>query len=719
MSSTASPALPIGYRLGEYEIEAMLGQGGFGITYRAKDVRLGSLVAIKEYFPQTFASRAHDGSTIYPNTSATASDAENYRWGLMAFLEEAQALAKFKHPHIVRVLRFMEANRTAYLVMEYEEGEPLSAYLRQHGGYVDEPMLLGVFLPILTGLQAVHDAGLLHLDIKPDNIYLRANGQPMLIDFGSARQFRSGSDASRRVALSRGYAALEQYPDKGERGPWTDVYGVGASLYRCITGEEPVDSLKRQTTLAKKRIDPQVPASRFERPLYAKHIRESVDAATQLDAAARPQTARALQNGLMGKGLSDEAAAPFVPFGRGAGFIGVTPVREERRRRTRRGPLEALVAFLVLVGTAVVVTPKMMVDLGYLTPGELLQRADDWRASARDVGRIINERVFGVRERPVEAPPRPVLPRPARRQAPEPRKVVAFSGTPKVVREVRIAQPAVSLAFVGDGSRFANAMEDGTVQLRNAETGEWLRTFVSKTGTPGIVAASSDGRWLAMTAADHVIKLWDAETDRPPLMLSGNADVVTALAFAPDGDLLASAAADEKVLLWNVETGQRVVEPMTARAKVFALAFSPNGRVLSAADEAGGVQSWEVPSGAEMSYFLAAHDAVTALAYSADGKWMATGGRDHFLKLWSVGLGRKDRVFNATPETVEGLAFTPDRRWLLAVGSDETVRAWNLEDGGGTRFPHAPSHDVHALAFSADGSALATAGDDNTIRLWK
>ena len=295
MSSTASCALPIGYKLGEYEIETVLGQGGFGITYRARDVHLGSRVAIKEYFPQAFAARDHDGNTIYANTGHTASDAENYRWGLSAFLEEAQALAKFKHPHIVRVLRFMEANGTAYLVMEYEQGEPLSAYLRAHGGFLDEPMLLGVFLPILTGLQAVHDAGLLHLDIKPDNIYLRTNGQPMLIDFGSARQIRRGSGASQRVALSRGYAAIEQYPDKGERGPWTDVYGVGTSIYRCVTGKEPVDSLEREMTFAKKRVDPLVPATLLERPLYAKHIRETVDAATQLDAGARPQTAEILR----------------------------------------------------------------------------------------------------------------------------------------------------------------------------------------------------------------------------------------------------------------------------------------------------------------------------------------------------------------------------------------------------------------------------------------
>jgi serine/threonine protein kinase len=165
-----SNALPATYRLGEYVIENVLGHGGFGITYLARDTKLSSQVAIKEYFPQAFALRDRQ-STIMPTTDG----GENYRWGLQEFLKEARALAKFKHNHIVRVLRFLEANGTAYMVMEYEQGESLATYLTKTGGFLNEPTLLSIFLPILGGLQAVHDAGLLHLDIKPENIYLRSN----------------------------------------------------------------------------------------------------------------------------------------------------------------------------------------------------------------------------------------------------------------------------------------------------------------------------------------------------------------------------------------------------------------------------------------------------------------------------------------------------------------------------------------------------------------
>ena len=167
----SSDALPYGYELHDYSIESVLGTGGFGITYLAHDSKLGTRVAIKEYFPQDLARR-NEQMTIVPMPGAAA---ETFEWGRRQFLKEAQALAQFKHNNIVRVLRFLELNGTASMIMEYEQGQGLQDYI-QSKGRPDERMLLQVFLPILNGLQAVHRAGLLHLDIKPDNIYLRAQG---------------------------------------------------------------------------------------------------------------------------------------------------------------------------------------------------------------------------------------------------------------------------------------------------------------------------------------------------------------------------------------------------------------------------------------------------------------------------------------------------------------------------------------------------------------
>ncbi|MDH5648212.1 MAG: serine/threonine protein kinase, partial [Gammaproteobacteria bacterium] len=302
-----SNVLQNGYQLGEYAIESVLGKGGFGITYLARDTKLGARVAIKEYFPQGLAVRNQQLAIVSKPGNAT----KDYQWGLQQFLKEAQALARFKHNHIVRVLRFLELNGTAYMIMEYEQGQGLQDYMKENG-QLDEKMLLQIFVPVLNGLQAVHSAGLLHLDIKPDNIYLRADGQPMLIDFGSARQTARGPDAEERIALTPAYAAIEQYPDKGKQGPWTDIYSIGASLYHCISGKQPVDALRRYQSLLKYKADPLTPASKLEQSGYSEYLRECVDWAMQIYPSHRPKGAIELQEGLMGKGRPNKKSQPII-----------------------------------------------------------------------------------------------------------------------------------------------------------------------------------------------------------------------------------------------------------------------------------------------------------------------------------------------------------------------------------------------------------------------
>jgi hypothetical protein len=715
-------ALPVDYKLGEYTILSVLGHGGFGITYLARDTRLGSLVAVKEYFPRAFATR-EAGATIRPHTGTHVTDAENYHWGLQEFLKEAQALARFKHNHIVRVLRFLEANGTAYMVMEYEEGESLTSYLRKHRGFLSEPVLLGVFLPVLNGLQAVHDAGLLHLDIKPDNIYLRAGGQPLLIDFGCARQVRSGATASGKVALSRGYCALEQYPNHGERGPWTDVYSMGATLYRCITGKEPVDALVRHTTIARGKIDPLPPAAKLERPLYAPHIRECADRTMRLKPEERPPSAYALQNGLMGKEMKAERRAPVVPFGRGSGFIGIarTVMSKRRRKVVRRGALEKLFAFFLFLATALIVTPKILVDTGTITEDEVYGWLDVVKtaphAAGRELKRFIDEQVLGARRTPTVRTGGDA-PLPVRKPGVD-KPPAAFDVSKKTAHTLKAHAPAVSLAFLQQGAVLATALDDGAVQLWNAETGEWQRTFSTKTKSAGVVAVAPDGHRLAMTGDEYGIRLWDVEENKSAGHLPGHADAVTALAFAPDGKVLASAGRDQALILWDMENPRRLRDLAKSRAEPLALAFSPNGRVLAVGDAAGGIQYWEMPAGKELAYSLAQNSAITALAYSPDGKWLASGGKGGFLKLWRAGLDRNDRALAGAPETVHALAFSPDGKWLIVSGDSEAVQLWNLETDEMSHRLTGHNHNVYALAVSPDGKLVASAGDDKKVRIWK
>ena len=218
MAAEYQHTLPVGIDVEQYEIKNVLGAGGFGITYKGWDNRLHRDVALKEFLPVELAVRGKDDISVQPRDAKTRKE---YTFGLKKFLEEARMLARFKEPNIVRVTNFLEANGTAYLVMDYEEGESLAQYLGRHH-ILSEDQLNAIFIATLHGLRAVHDKSVLHRDIKPGNIYLRKDGTPMLIDFGAARQALGEQTHSMTGIVTVGYAPFEQYSARGKQGPWTD-----------------------------------------------------------------------------------------------------------------------------------------------------------------------------------------------------------------------------------------------------------------------------------------------------------------------------------------------------------------------------------------------------------------------------------------------------------------------------------------------------------------
>ena len=229
-----------------YRIGRVLGRpGGFGVTYLAWDSHLQQRVAVKEYLPKEKVAR--DPSTL--NVTAHLEEQVAYfNFGLDQFLSEARMIAKFDHPNIVRVRNFFRAYGTAYLVMDYYEGRSLGDYLSQLGQEVATDAAGQMMLAVLDGLQFVHDRGVLHRDVKPHNIYMTNTGRVILLDFGAARQASGISVDSISVVLSEGYAPLEQYQKNSPQGPWTDIYGVGATLYRMLKGAPPPVALDRLGT---------------------------------------------------------------------------------------------------------------------------------------------------------------------------------------------------------------------------------------------------------------------------------------------------------------------------------------------------------------------------------------------------------------------------------------------------------------------------------------
>ncbi len=273
------PALPVDTRLDRYRITQVLGGGGFSIVYLAADTETAQPVIIKEYIPSRLAGRREDLSVV----PKTEDDAGRFSRGRQLFFQEASALATLKHPNIVNVLNFFRANGTVYMVMEYQEGKNLQAYLTARRGNLSETFLRTVFPPLLDGLALIHSRDLLHLDIKPGNIHIQPGGQPLLLDFGAVHGFPQSRQSQPGQIISPGFSPIEQYDVNGYVGPWTDIYALGATMRACIEGRPPPPARERheRDTLKSAR-------SAF-RKRYSDGLLQAIDWAMEIDPLLRPQ----------------------------------------------------------------------------------------------------------------------------------------------------------------------------------------------------------------------------------------------------------------------------------------------------------------------------------------------------------------------------------------------------------------------------------------------
>jgi serine/threonine protein kinase len=290
MASQANQALAEGTRLDKYRIVRTLAAGGFSIVYLAHDDN-DTPVVIKEYLPAGLALR----SDAAQPPKIAAADLPRFRYGMKSFFEEGRALAGLQHPNVVRVLNFFRANETVYLVMRYERGRSLQQHILGRKGLPDEIWVRSTFAQLLNGLREVHTNKLLHLDIKPANVFLRTDGSPLLIDFGAARQTLSAEAEQLAPTYTPGFAAPEQYARKGELGPWTDIYSVGATVYSCLAGAAP------QAAHLRLEKDQLVPARRAWDDHYSSVLLDIIDWCLRLEHLERPQSVFALQKALLGE----------------------------------------------------------------------------------------------------------------------------------------------------------------------------------------------------------------------------------------------------------------------------------------------------------------------------------------------------------------------------------------------------------------------------------
>ena len=276
---------------GSYRIERLIGSGGFGITYRAEDINLKTTVALKEYYPGEFGQRDANLS-VRPKSERHRA---TFDWGRTSFLREAQTLARFRHPGIVRVSRVFEANATAYMVMDFEQGQSFEAWLESLGRRPTQAELDRITAPLLEALETLHAADLLHRDIAPDNILIRQDGTPVLLDFGAAR--RAVAEMSRALTgiIKVGYSPHEQYAADGRyQGPWSDLYALGATLYKAVAGKKPEESTLRMAD------DRMLPAAEVGKGAFRPGFLAAIDACLAVTAAKRPQSVAELKPMLLG-----------------------------------------------------------------------------------------------------------------------------------------------------------------------------------------------------------------------------------------------------------------------------------------------------------------------------------------------------------------------------------------------------------------------------------
>lgn len=274
------PHLAEGTIVDHFSFEKVIGGGGFSVVYLGHNLKTDEKVIIKEYFPSKLSNRNPDGSVQAKDEKSE----KLYNMGRKLFFQEAGILAALDHPNIVNVLALFHGNNTVYTAMEFRRGVSLQAYIRKRHGQLPEALLRNIFKPILEALKSMHEMDLLHLDIKPGNIFLCDDGTPILLDFGAVHKLLRTEEARQFPVVSHGFSPIEQSNRSAKLGPYTDIYAIGATMRACIQGNAPVPAKERRKTP----LNPAVEA--FKNLPYSPELLKLMDWAMALPPKHRPQT---------------------------------------------------------------------------------------------------------------------------------------------------------------------------------------------------------------------------------------------------------------------------------------------------------------------------------------------------------------------------------------------------------------------------------------------
>lgn len=733
-------ALPSGTELvGDYRIERVLGAGGFGVTYLADEIALARMVTIKEYFPSDIAAR-DGGIDAVPRSQDCAGD---YRWGLDRFIEEAQTLAKFDHPNIVRVYRYFRANKTGYMVLHFEEGQSLKAWLKSLGRAPRQKELDAILGPLLDALELIHKSDFLHRDIAPDNIIIRKAGDPVLIDFGSARGEIASHTKTVSALVKPGYSPYEQYAETSHKqGPWTDIYALAGTLYHAITGKRPPDAPSRMVK------DDLVPAREAALSSYRVGFLKAIDKALTLAVEGRPQSIAAWRNDLLapdpvrtswlsrtgGRAKNRKKDAP------------AEPAAEARETNPGSKPAPKPAAAEAPVAAA---APAPTVAMAATVPLPAASSPPPPDAPGPKGGLL--DFLEGLRKKPPESDGSAAKPTPAKASAPAPAPTVKIETPPAPAPAVKPASaaravpapkkkseskkpipkeralvvvkaparprprrlkgsrpsllPIVFKLLVGVGvASAAVAMQDRFPQFESR--GSAVTTGITTGATTPASTASIDP--ASPSAPALVTPIAEIEAHRGS---------ISGAVYTADGRRILTTGADGTMKLWDAayRTLVRTIELDDGPATALALSGS---RALTGHAN-GKVVLWDIDRAEKLITVQRNEANIWAVAFTGDPDRFAAASHDWKITLWDARQSSAPlHVLEGHENAVQSLAYAPQQLQLASGGADKTVRLWNLDTLTLKRAYRGPRDFITSVEFSRSGKLLAAGALDGRIQIW-
>ena len=745
--------------VGDYRIERVLGAGGFGITYLAEEDALDRKVTIKEYFPSDFAARTST-SDAAPRSQDCASD---YRWGLDRFIEEAQTLARFSHPNIVRVYRYFKANNTAYMVLHFEEGQSLKAWLKGLGRAPRQKELDAIVAPLLDALELIHKQDFLHRDIAPDNIIIRKDGSPVLIDFGSARGEILAHSKTVSALVKPGYSPYEQYAETSrQQGPWTDIYALAATLYHAVTGKRPLDSPSRMVK------DELVAARDAALSSYRVGFLKAIDHALTLQIEGRPQSIAAWRGALLApdpekpswfaKTPGKAAGAEKVVDAPAAHAAAKPPASAVPPPPDAPGPKGGMLDFLEGLKKKPSAADTDAEKPAPQKQEKVAKAKKEKEPAAKADAPAAKAAPAAAGTQKLSKPPEPIkLPRVLRKKEPgrelvvkEPRKTEVKekrkpASRPRPIRRRNGSwRPMLFKLLVGVGvASAAVAMQERFPQLESRGSGVTsssetsstaaintaslqevpvIRPLAELTGHVGAVTAvayTSDGASLATAGVDGRLKIWNAQS--ATLTRTIELDNGPASALALFGTHALTGHATGEVVLWDWQRAEKLGTFKRNDAEVWSVTFVGRADRFAASSHDWKVTLWDTATPSAPVQVLDAHEnAAQAVAYvtAERGPRLASGGADKIVKLWNLDTLDRIRTYRGHKDFISALAFSPNGEVLASASLDGNIRVWSIRSGRALRRLYGHRGKVASLAFSPDGKTLASAASDGQLRIW-